>query len=516
MFITTGVSPPQSTVADSPNDLVNGGFNSASQAANYCNINLKDYGTILSNYLITCSEVASSKVVTLNSDDYGKQLFSMGRNPYGLKGETPVVINNVTYYFRYLWAWDTMGSSNYQALKVISSDQRVYFLLFNCGNLVSIGLPKSPDLTISKTTTPGYPTSGSSVKPGQIISYRLLLNDIGGSASGVIVSDKLPSDTTLIGFSSANSSSSPSSLNTNQPTWKYNLLTQADHNYVDVKVKIDSSTPNNTLICNIASIKSASTPTVNSNQICMNVVLPATTPPVVTPTKLPTPTTTPPVVTPTCQYNAALPANSPDCRPCQASISSVDALACVKVSKTAANLTQGLSNANNTTAQPGDEIVYTLYASNQGNTSVNNYVFSENLNSVLTYSNLLNTYGGKIDSSNIITWPAVNIPAGQTAFEKVEVKVLSVIPQTPTSSSDPGYYNMQMINVYGNTVTINLPASPIKVIENVTTNSATLVNTGPGTNIFITAIIVSFVGYFFSRSRILAKESLIALEGMDN
>ncbi len=506
------ISPPQATVADSPNDLVNGGFNSSIEAANYCNSNVRDYGVILANYSITCSEVKNSTVVTLNSDDYNRQLFSMGRNPYGLKGETPVVINKVTYYFRYLWAWDTMGSSNYQALRVISSDQKTYFLLFNCGNLVSIGLPKSPDLTISKTTTPGYPLAGSELKPNQIVSYRILVNNTGGVANNVVVTDNLPNYTTMIAFDSKSASSYPSNLSSSQPTWKYDTVSQKDNYFIDLKVKIDGSTPNNTRICNRASVSSSNTNSLDSNQICMTVLYSTPTTPI-TPTT-PTQPTVPTVST--CQYNSSLPSTSPDCKPCQDSINSQDALACIKVSKTASNLTQGISNANGTTAQAGDEIVYTLYAANTGQATVSNYIFSENLNSVLTYSDIENLYGGKLDSSNQISWPAINIPAGQTAFEKVEVKVKNPIPQTPTSSSDPGYFNLQMVNVYGNSVTINLPPSAIKTIENISTTSTTLVNTGPGTDIFIAAIVVTVFGYFFSRSRILAKESAIAISNMSN
>ena len=503
------ISPPQATVADSPNDLVNGGFNSALEATNYCNSNVHDYGVILANYSITCNEVRNSSVVTLNSDSYNRQLFSMGRNPYGLKGETPVVINKTTYYFRYLWAWDTMGSSNYQALKVLSSDQKTYFLLFNCGNLVSIGLPESPNLTISKTTTPGYPVAGSDLTPNQIISYRILINNTGGIANNVTVSDNLPNYTTLIGFDSKGASGFPNNLNVSQPIWKYDNVSQNNNYFIDVKVKVNSNTPTNTRICNRATISSANTSTLNSNQICMTVLYSTPASPI-TPTQPTVP------ISQTCQYNPSLPSSSPDCKPCQDSISSQDALACIKVSKTASNLTQGISNANGTTAQAGDEIVYTLYADNTGKAAVNNYVFSENLNSVLAYSNIENLYGGTLDSSNQITWPVVNIPAGQTAFEKVEVKVKDPIPQTPTSTSDPGYFNLQMINVYGNSVTINLPPSAIKTIENISTTSTTLVNTGPGTNIFITAIIVTVLGYFFSRSRILAKESAIAITKLGN
>lgn len=506
------ISPPQSTLASSPNDLINGGFNSAAEAAKYCNLNTEGYATLLANYSIDCQEVATAPTITLNSTNYNRQLFSMGRLPYGLAGETPVTINNVTFYFRYLWSWDTAGSSDYQALKVTSSDNHTYFLLYNCGNIVSIGLPKGPNLTISKTTTPGYPTAGSILVPNQVISYRIIFNNVGTDAKNVRISDPLPAYTTLIGFKSSGANNYPLNLDTNQPTWTYTTVSSRDKYYIDLKLKINSNTPTNTRICNTASISSSGTNTRNSNQVCMTVRYSPTpntpnTPPVtpVTPVQ-----PTPPSV-PSCQYNPNILSTSSQCVPCQNNVDSQNALACIEVSKTAANLTQGISNANGTTAQAGDNIIYTLYATNSGQATVNNYIFSENLSDVLDYSNIVNLYGGNIDNSNQITWPSVNIPPGQTAFEKVEVKVMSPIPQTPTSSSDPGYYNLEMINVYGNTVTIHLPPTVIKSIENITTSTTNLVNTGPGTNIFITALVLSVIGYFFFRSRLLAKESALII-----
>lgn len=505
------ISPPQSTVAASPNDLINGGFSSASQAADFCNANNSNYGTILANYNITCSEIANAPTVTLNSNDYNKQLFSMGRLPYGLKGETPVVIAGTTYYFRYLWAWDTAGSSNYQALKINSSDGKTYFVLYACGNLVSIGLPTAPNLTISKTTSPGFPVANSNVTPGETLSYRVIFGNSGGAAQNVVISDPLPNYTTYSWFGTGGANVVPSDLTTNQAKWIYSTLPAgANNDYVDMRVTVNDNVPNGTQICNIASISSNETSPLSSNQVCMTVVIPST--PVVVVTHTP-----PPVVivthtpAPTCQYDSSLAASSVDCRPCQASINSQDSIACIKVHKTAANLTEGISNADGTTAQAGDEIVYTLYADNTGLATVNNYVFTENLSDVLDYSNIENLYGGTIGSNNQLTWPAVNIPAGQTSFEKVAVKIMNPIPQTPTSSSDPGYYNLEMVNVYGNAVTIHLPPTIVKTVEAVTTTTATLTNTGPGTDIFISAMLIAVIGYFFARSRLLAKEASISI-----
>jgi hypothetical protein len=118
-----------------------------------------------------------------------------------------------------------------------------------------------------------------------------------------------------------------------------------------------------------------------------------------------------------------------------------------------------------------------------------------------------------MNSVDQVTWPAVNIDAGKTATVQVSVKVDDPVPQTPTSTSDPDDFNLVMTNVYGNTINIKVPGSPAKTIE---TTAAVLPNTGPGTSIFIGAVIVMVAGYFFARSRLLARESAIAIEDKIN
>ena len=88
------------------------------------------------------------------------------------------------------------------------------------------------------------------------------------------------------------------------------------------------------------------------------------------------------------------------------------------------------------------------------------------------------------------------------------MKVKDVISQTPTSSSDSAHFDLAMVNVYGTTVTIHVPGGPEKKIE---TTVSSLPNTGPGTSAMIAAAICILAGYFYSRSRLLAEETTIAL-----
>lgn len=188
-------------------------------------------------------------------------------------------------------------------------------------------------------------------------------------------------------------------------------------------------------------------------------------------------------------------------------------MACIGVHKTGANLTQNISDANNTTAQPSDTILYTLYAQNAGKATVKNYVFQENISDPLDYADVVDLHGGTIDANNLITWPALDIKSGETATKKVTVRVKAIIPATPASTSNINHFDLIMTNVYGNAVNIKVPSPPIKTVETV---AATLPNTGPGETMFFGAVVVMFAGYFFARARLLAKEATIAIHETTN
>ena len=396
------MSPPQPSIADSTNDMITGGFSTISELVSDCNSNIKDYRTILGYYGISCSDLSNGKTVSLVSTSYNKQLFSMGWNPQGSVNpiskkptdEQPVNIPGLTsaLYWRYLWSWDTGAYSTYQAVKITSSlTGATFFVLYACGNLVSIGLPTP--------YTPPAPTPTPTPKP--------------------------------------------------------------------------TPTP---------------TPT------------PKPTP---TPTPKPTPTPTP------CPFNTSLSLNSPLCKPCEASINSSDTVACIQYSKTAADITQGWPDANGKTVAAGDQIEYTLKAYNSGKDSVDNFVMHDDLTYILDYANLISSDGGNLNSNDIIFWPSATIAPGATLSHTITVQVKNPIPETPPSSSDPMLFNHIMTNIYGNTININIPQTPVTVVANAST---ALPNTGPGSSLIIAAIITLIAGYFFARSRLLAIESSIAIQ----
>lgn len=389
------MSPPQPTLARSGNDLIEGGFGSVSDATFHCRNNTAGYGDILNYYGITCDNVAGSQTVTLNSQDYGGQLFSMGRIAYGKAGETPVNINGNNYWLRYLWSWDGYSSSNYTALRGTSSNGMTFFILYDCGNLVFVGLPPAP-------------------RP------------------------------------------KPVCLNWYQGWGFWYQSPDGDVNHTTAKTTTDP---------------------------CKKIV--------------------------PCPTNPAVPISDAACKPCEAAQTRDDKTACLEFGKTARNDTQNIADANGTTAHAGDEITYILSVKNTGKEDIDNFVVQENISDVLDYARVTDLNGATLGKNHILSWPPVKVASGQTIERVFRVTVKSPIPQTPASSSDPGHFDLEMTNVYGNSVTIKLPGTLSKKTEKA---ASTLPNTGPGAGLVAGFVLFAFVGYFYARTRVATRELSIVKE----
>jgi hypothetical protein len=419
------MAPPQPTMARSNNDLIDGGITSRSMAVDFCTTNRVNYKDILANYGITCADLTKTTVVSLKSTDHDKQLFSMGRLPYGKQGETPVTINGKTYYLRYLWSWDTGPYSTYKALKGVSSvTGKTFYILYNCGNLVFIGLPAAPP----------------------------------------------------------------------KCTWNGSLYA-SDAACQPPKCALDRSLPADSPKCKACPYDGS---ILKSNARCVQCPY----------TGLGTLTKDNPKCVAPCPYDSTISKDNAACKPCSSSQTRDDKTACLELTKIASNITAGITDANGTTAAAGDTIVYTLSVKNTGKALVPKFVVQENMSDVLDYADIVDAHGGTLDAAKIMSWPAQDIKAGATLQQKITVKIKTILPETPTSTSDPGHYDSAMTNVYGNTVNIYLPKTITQTTEQIT---AKLPDTGPGTALGVSFAVTVVAAYFFARTRLLSKETEIAL-----
>lgn len=520
------ISPPQSSLADSNNDLIAGGITSQGEAVGACKSNVRDYGTILGYYGITCDDVAQTTTVQLASTDYDRRLYSMGHIQYGKDGETPVTINGQTLWLRYLWSWDGATTSTYQALQGTTKSGQQFFILYNCGNLVFVGLPKQADKpsrgaldTVDCDLIRGW-AFDESVGTAQI-KVHIYIDDkphqeITANQSRPDVGTAYPGIGNNHGFSLATPAI---------------IKDSGEHSVSAYAIGIDGNGNQNSVnpVIGVLSV----------NLVCKKptVVPPATTPPKpVTPTPVtivppkpvtPTPVTVVPPVD-VCTNKTGIQTNSQDCdvcsdlpgiqlkleecKPCAAAQTNTDKTACLEFHKTAKNVTQNLASANGTTAHGGDVIEYSLSVKNKSQTTIK-YVVTDAFSDVLDYADITDLHGAKLDVNKNVVWPAYDIAAGQTLARTVTIKIKDPIPATPVSSSDPGHYDLTMTNIYNDTINIKLPPAVSKQIE---TAARVLPNTGPGTSLIIGFIMTSAVAYFFARSKLFAMELDVVREDFSN
>jgi uncharacterized repeat protein (TIGR01451 family) len=140
-------SPAEPTLAESPNDILRGGFTTREQAVNYCRTNTQDFANILAYYKVTCEALATASTVTIKSTDHDRQLDSLGRVAQGPTitrtgkptDEYSVTINGTQYFMKNLWAWDSGAYSSYKVLVVRNSKGDTIKIMYTCGNIITIG-----------------------------------------------------------------------------------------------------------------------------------------------------------------------------------------------------------------------------------------------------------------------------------------------------------------------------------------------------------------------------------------
>ena len=465
--------PSQPSIASSGNDVYPGGFRDQAHAVNACNANEYNFKTIINYFGVDCINLFAGSVRRIDYSEYGGQLYSMGRIPYGFANEVSVGIPGAgTYYMRPLTSWGAHcynDGHNCEAITGTRADGTPFMLLLSCGNTTIAG-PPSPTPPAPPPPPPPPPTpekvvdcnalimsvpNNARVRAGSDISVR-------GRATGQNVTsgdlvdmyyELLNGNGTVIARQEAKGIAFSGTM-AQDDTPRIFSLPEPDNYTFRLAVRYDSSTKN---------------ARGNFTGECVKQVSAETQ------------------------------------KPCEEAEDEEDILVCLILSKKASNLTQGIDDANGTTAQAGDIILYSLQVTNTSeDTPIRRFVVEENISDILEYADVIDFHGGVMDDNNIVRWPPMNIEPGATESQQLTIKVKDPVPQTPVAASDPGSFDLTMTNVYGNTVNIHLPPTVVKTTEQITTT--TLPNTGPGETLAVAAATTVVVGYFFARTRLMAKE----------
>ncbi len=500
------ISPPESTIAQPTNDIVEGGFSTRVRAAQYCDNNTKNFKTILDYYGVSCNQVATAGTRTIKSTDYYGQLDSLGRTPQGeviirpngkrnQTNEYKVPIDGTTYYMKNFWAWDSGAYSTYKVLEIKKSDGSVIFITYDCGNIVTVGEYPPPEPPVPPPTTQIACSNlimnlanGSRVEKNSNVSVR-------GQATGKDFKTSTPSVDMYYDVINIDTGRQFGTTQVARGV-RFNDNVAEDSTARTFKL---TSTGRFRLRLNVKYDSGTKTATGSQTGNCTKQLNVSVTD--VCPNKDGTQTSES-----ECDVCPAVPGTQYDeieCKPCEDSINNNDAASCLDLSKKANNDTQNIANANETTAKAGNSITYTLSVKNNAKVTVQDFIVEENLADVLMYADVVDLHGGKLGDDYIVRWPAVDIQAGATFNKQITVKIKSPIPETPASPGNPSGFDLVLTNVYGNAINIKLPNTPVKTIEMATT---TLPNTGPGEVLAISVTVTVIASYFFARSRLIGKE----------
>ncbi len=198
------ISPPEASLATSDNDVLRGGFSSKSEAVGYCVSDKQGFKDVLAYYGISCSHLEKTAVKkSIKSTDHNKQLDSMGRESRGSvitrtgkpTDEYPVRIGGTVFYLRNLWSFDTYSHSTYDVLEVKNAQNQTIYILYDCGNIVTVGNytpPPPPPVPPVKPPTTPTPTPTPQPEPEQPIDVCTETPGPQSSFSQCDVCDNIP------------------------------------------------------------------------------------------------------------------------------------------------------------------------------------------------------------------------------------------------------------------------------------------------------------------------------------
>lgn len=208
-----------------------------------------------------------------------------------------------------------------------------------------------------------------------------------------------------------------------------------------------------------------------------------------------------------CLYNNALTKNDPDCKPCPSNpalwLKDGGCNPTVVLSIYATNLSQGGKRALATKANPGDRIQYNLSTTNTSG-SKTSVAVEQNVGDLLEYATVIDAGGGTFDATTKkVTWGTISLDAKQADTRSFVIQLNDNIPATPQAADDPSSYDCILSSTYGNTLHITVSCPIGKDVESTVKQ---LPETGIGTNVIFSLLVIMVVTYFYARSRQLNRE----------
>ncbi len=479
------IAPSEPTYANPDNDVFRGGFRDQAHMVNSCNDNAQQFKKILAYFDVSCTDLFFGDVRRIDYAEHGGNMYSMGRISYFGNDKAVNIPSVGRFYMRPLTNWGAHcydDGANCMAVTGERPDGTPFWVLFSCGNIVIYGPPTPPPPPEEPPVVPPPPPP-EEPEPKKVIACDALIMNIANKS------------TVEIG-TSIRTRGRATGRNTDGKLLGAKSLVDMYYEYVDASngkvlgrqtakgVKFDDGVARDST-ARIFTVKKAGKfnfrlavkyreDGVTKNASGNN--------------------------RGGCVKQVSVEVS----KPCDEAEDEDDLYACLELHKSVTNETQGIEDANGTEAKAGDVLIYTLSVTNTStNKTIEDFVVEENIADILEYSDVVDLYGGTLGEDKIVRWPAADIQPGKTIEQKLKVKVKDPIPQTPVSANNPWSFDLLMTNVYGDTITIDLPPNPPKLIEKTTQD---LPNTGPGETLAVAFVVTVGAGYFFARSRLMSKE----------
>lgn len=160
------------------------------------------------------------------------------------------------------------------------------------------------------------------------------------------------------------------------------------------------------------------------------------------------------------------------------------------------------ADATKVIAQPGDQLTYTFTVTNPLKDAIVLPV-AVSLYDTLEYARINNIDHGTLDTTlGIVSWPEINLKAGESHTYTLTASVLRDIPATNQGISTPSSYDCVMTSLLYDSKHVAVACPPVKNIESVTRNLPRL-NT---TWFAVEVIAVLCIIYLYLRSHLIKEE----------
>ena len=453
--------PPEAANAASSADFVRGGVSSVADFLKYYDRNSNNIKDIYNSLGITRAEIAKAKSTTIGeSSRYNWSKTSLYSYAQGQRTWSS---GNSKAYYRPMRLTQEGGDSH-PVYYSYSKTQGWFAIKKDCGNLITAKPPVKPPVPPTPTPTP---VATCKAVEAIVVNRTLVELSGGATASGGATVSKY----TFVVKNAAGTIVKTISINSSQLAVGADSFTLETPDTYNVTLAVQTSLGSKT----------------NSTSCVKNFTI---------------------VKPEVCAYNPSLPPNSSDCQPCPGNptiwIKDAKCDSDLIEAKTANNTTQANADAATVISKASDRITYTIHVENKGLIPVTAPLV-ESLEDVLEYATLVDAGGGTLnESTKTLTWPSVELRAGEKQSRTFVVQLTSTIPATNTGTSNEASFDCTMTNTFGNSIDIKVDCPYQKVVvEQIVTELPT---TGPKENMIFAGVVLAIVTYFYARARQTGKE----------